>query len=248
MLEDVVTFFIEIMLELIPLFLVVTFLIGLSLEYISPDKLHRYLGGKRRLHGTVLATILGYVTPFCSCSTVPVAAGMLGAAIPLGLVVAFVFASPYPIEIGAIVLGPVFGWHLAIIFSVVGLVIALAMGLLVDKLDWSNQISSGFKQLVYPRIRNRTNETENVVQSASCGCDSLESDPNQCDCSPIANVQECECENLTTEGNLVAVLKNAMRYSLGFLKKLFPYILVGSLAGALIYGYMPEEIILQYAG
>lgn len=161
------------------------------------SKRARFLSGKRRVTGIVLATILGYITPFCSCSTVPVAAGMLGATIPLGVVVAFVFASPYPIEIGAIVLGPVFGWHLAIIFSVVGLVIALLMGLIVNKLDWRDQISSGFNQLVYPRTRNPKNEVENVVQNSSSGYNSLESDPNQCDCLPRASIQECECENST---------------------------------------------------
>jgi uncharacterized membrane protein YraQ (UPF0718 family) len=246
-LPPVVTFFFHLLAELIPLFLLVTFLVGLSLEFISPETLQRHLSGKRRAQGTILATVLGYITPFCSCSTVPIAAAMIGAGIPLGLVVAFVFASPYPVETGLFVLGPLFGWPFAVAFSVVGMVLAFLMGIIVDNLNWQDQIKPSSSQMLPTGINGA-----NPEEAQGCGCD-VENELLDIQCCDDQEIEEdnstdCGCVSSGEKRSAPRVVKNALLYSFGFLKKLFPYVIFGSLVGSLIYGYMPEEIVLQYAG
>lgn len=247
-LPAMVTFFFHLLAELIPLFLLVTFLVGLSLEFISPETLQKHLSGKRRVQGTILATVLGYITPFCSCSTVPIAAAMIGAGIPLGLVVAFVFASPYPVETGVFVLGPIFGWPFAVAFSVVGMILAFLMGIIVDNLNWQDQIKPSSSRML-PTGISRTNphdaqrcecDNDNDLQDIQCGCNDQEIEED--------NSTVCGCVSLDEKRRVSRLFKNALLYSFGFLKKLFPYVIFGSLVGSIIYGYIPEEIVLQYAG
>ncbi|MEM3789117.1 MAG: permease [Candidatus Bathyarchaeia archaeon] len=138
-LTNVAYFLVTILIELIPLFLIVTFFAGLALEYISPETLKKYLAGRRGFIGLLLAVVFGFITPFCSCSTIPVLAGMITARIPIGVLTAFLFASPYPIEV-AIVLAPIFGWTLALTFCLAGAVIALLSGVLVEKLGWQDEV------------------------------------------------------------------------------------------------------------
>jgi len=81
-------FFLVILAELVPLFFLVTFISGLALEYISPETLRKHLSGRKGLIGQFIAVGLGFVTPFCSCSTIPVLAGMAKAGIPVGVMTA----------------------------------------------------------------------------------------------------------------------------------------------------------------
>ena len=99
-------FFLVILAELIPLFFIVTFLSGLALEYISPQKLREMLSGRKGIWGQLIAMILGWITPFCSCSTVPVLASMVKAGIPM---YHDHHNSPYPVEIAIPILAPLFG-------------------------------------------------------------------------------------------------------------------------------------------
>lgn len=133
-------FFLLILAELIPLFLLVTFLSGLALEYISPEKLREKLSGRKGIWGQFISMILGWVTPFCSCSTVPVLASMVKAGIPIGIMTTFLYASPYPVEIAIPILAPLFGLPVALAFLVVGGIMALAGGSLVQKLGWQDQV------------------------------------------------------------------------------------------------------------
>ena len=113
-------FFVQILAELIPLFFVITFLSGLILEYVSPEKIRKVLGGNKGPGGRLAAILLGFVTPFCSCSTIPMLAGMVGAGVPIGILTTFLFASPYPVEMAVIVLAPLFGVPFAVAFFVAG--------------------------------------------------------------------------------------------------------------------------------
>jgi hypothetical protein len=214
MIESLLTagwFFITILLEIVPLFLVATFLAGLSLEYVSPETLRKHLGGRRSLRGMLLATGFGFVTPFCSCSTIPVLAGMMAAGIPIGVLTAFLFASPYPIEVGLIVLGPIFGWAFAIIFSATGALIAFLSGILIQALGWQNQV----KQMPAPAESSESTNTE----------------------AP-----------LMLESGFRIKVKRSILYAIGFLRKLGLYIIVGTAVGALIYGFLPEALVVEYAG
>jgi uncharacterized membrane protein YraQ (UPF0718 family) len=133
-------FFLTILAELIPLFLIVTFLSGLALEYISPEKLRQGLSGRSGIVGQTAAMGLGWVTPFCSCSTIPVLASMVKAGIPIGIMTTFLYASPYPVEIAIPILGPLFGVPAAVAFLVAGGAIALLMGAITQRLGWEREI------------------------------------------------------------------------------------------------------------
>jgi uncharacterized membrane protein YraQ (UPF0718 family) len=205
------SFLVTILMEIIPLFLVVTFFAGLALEYISQETLRRYLAGKKSFIGLLSAVIFGFITPFCSCSTIPVLAGMISAGIPIGVLTAFLFASPYPIEIALIVLGPIFGWPLAFTFVFVGAAIAFLSGLVVEKLGWQNQV----KPMLIPLVA-------------------------------VNNVGNGAAE--TANGDFKVKVKRAAKYSLDFFKKLAVYIVIGSIVGAFIYGFVPADLVATYAG
>ncbi|MHB8932125.1 MAG: permease [Bellilinea sp.] len=208
-------FFLIILAELIPLFLLVTFLSGLALEYISPETLRKRLSGKKGIVGQLIALGLGWVTPFCSCSTVPVLAGTVKAGIPIGVMTTFLYASPYPIEIAIPILAPLFGVPVALAFMIVGGLIALAGGLLVQRLKWQNQVKLDVG-----------NNTTPMPESA------LEGN------LPIIEIDD----------SFKAKCKRAWDYTIGFTKKLLLIIIISSAVGALIYGFIPEDFILKYAG
>jgi uncharacterized protein len=135
-------FFLVILAELIPLFLIVTFLSGLAMEYISLETLRRNLSGRKGLVGQTVAMGLGFVTPFCSCSTIPVLASMAKAGIPIGVMTTFLYASPYPVEIAIPVLAPLFGVRSAVALVIAGGSLALLGGVLVEKLQWQHLVKS----------------------------------------------------------------------------------------------------------
>jgi len=133
-------FFLVILAELVPLCFLVTFLSGLALEYISPETLRRRLGARTGLLGQIIALALGYVTPFCSCSTIPVLAGMAKAGIPVGVMTTFLLSSPYPVEIALPILAPLFGLPSALAFLLAGGGLAIVCGVLAQRAGWQSQV------------------------------------------------------------------------------------------------------------
>ncbi|MEN6623955.1 MAG: permease [Smithella sp.] len=208
-------FFLIILAELIPLFLLVTFLSGLALEYISPEKLRVKLSGRKGIWGQTISMVLGWITPFCSCSTVPVLASMVKAGIPIGIMTTFLYASPYPVEIAIPILAPLFGLPVALAFLIVGGIMALVGGFLVQTLGWQDQVKINIL------------DNSGISQSASNSLD-----------VPIIDIDE----------SFKAKCKRAWDYTIGFTKKLLLIIVISSAVGALIYGFIPEEFILKYAG
>lgn len=101
-LRDFWAFFVHLAVVLVPLFLGGSFLVGLAQEYFPPERVERTLRGHDEGTGNVAAAGLGAVTPFCSCSTVPVLAGLLQAGSPLGLSMSFLLASPLVNELAVI--------------------------------------------------------------------------------------------------------------------------------------------------
>jgi uncharacterized membrane protein YraQ (UPF0718 family) len=111
-------YFVHLVVLLVPLFIGASFLVGLAQEYLPPEKVERKLRGHDEGSGNVAAAGLGAVTPFCSCSTVPVLAGLLQAGAPLGLAFSFLLASPLVNEIAVLLLVGLFGievtlWYIA---------------------------------------------------------------------------------------------------------------------------------------
>ena len=128
----------------------IVFVMGIVHTYVSPERTRALLSGKRLGVGNVLAASLGIVTPFCSCSAVPLFIGFLSAGVPLGVTFSFLIAAPMVNEVALVLLFGMFGWKVAGLYLVMGLSVAIASGLVIGKLsmeqyleDWVRAIQAG---------------------------------------------------------------------------------------------------------
>lgn len=128
----------------------IVFFIGIVQSFFSPEHTRALLAGKRMGMGNVLAAHLGIVTPFCSCSAVPLFIGFLSAGIPLGVTFSFLIAAPMINEVALVLLFGMFGWKVGLLYMVMGLLVAIISGLVIGKLgmerhleDWVQKIQSG---------------------------------------------------------------------------------------------------------
>lgn len=128
----------------------VVFMMGIIQTFFSPERTRALLAGKRLGAGNTLAALLGIVTPFCSCSAVPLFIGFLSAGVPLGITFSFLIAAPMVNEIALALLFGLFGWKVAALYLVLGLSIAIVSGLIIGQLgmekhlqDWVRDIQSG---------------------------------------------------------------------------------------------------------
>jgi len=110
------------------------FLISILRTFFSPERTRALLGGKRQGIGNLLAALLGIVTPFCSCSAVPLFIGFVESGIPLGVTFSFLIAAPTINEVAVVLLFGLFGWKVAGLYIITGLIIAILAGLIIGRL------------------------------------------------------------------------------------------------------------------
>lgn len=110
------------------------FLITLLRSFFKPEQTRAWLGGKREGVGNALAAALGVITPFCSCSAVPLFIGFVESGIPLGVTFSFLIAAPVVNEVALVMLFGLFGWKIAGLYLVSGLVIAVVVGIIIGRL------------------------------------------------------------------------------------------------------------------
>ena len=127
------------------LFLVV-FGVGIIRSFFTPEKTRAFLSGKSEFAGNVLAALLGIVTPFCSCSAVPLFIGFVTAGVPLGVTFSFLIAAPMVNEIALGLLYGLLGWKVAVIYMGTGLFIAIIAGWVIGRLKLENQIEDWVTQ------------------------------------------------------------------------------------------------------
>jgi uncharacterized membrane protein YraQ (UPF0718 family) len=188
----------------------VVFAMGVVRSFFSPEKTRAFLSGKREGAGNVLAACLGVLTPFCSCSAVPLFIGFVSAGIPLGVTFSFLIAAPMVNEVALALLVGLVGWKVALTYLGFGLGVAIAAGWVIGKLrlegwlqDWVRDIHSG-----------------------------------------ATTVEPIEGDHLTL----------AERYRLGIeavreiFAKVWLWIVLGIAAGALIHGYVPENLMAEIMG
>jgi uncharacterized membrane protein YraQ (UPF0718 family) len=140
-LETSLYFFGFIMVELSLLFIGISTVIGFALAYIPDDKLQRWLSHKGAL-GNILGALIGGLTPFCACSTIPMTVGMLKARVPFGPVMSFVVASPIlnPIVLSMMVV--LLGLKAGIIYAAVSFIAAVLFGLILEKLGFAAHVKN----------------------------------------------------------------------------------------------------------
>ncbi|MGL4186365.1 MAG: permease, partial [Thiotrichaceae bacterium] len=125
----------------------IVFVMGIIHTFISPERTRAILSGKRLGVGNAMAATLGIVTPFCSCSAVPLFIGFLQAGVPLGVTFSFLIAAPMVNEVALILLFGLFGWKVAALYLVMGLVIAIVAGMLIGKLGMENHLEDWVRKL-----------------------------------------------------------------------------------------------------
>lgn len=117
------------------------FLISIVRTFFSPERTRVLLGGKREGVGNILAAMLGIVTPFCSCSAVPLFIGFVESGIPLGVTFSFLIAAPTINEVAIILLFGMFGWKVAGLYVASGLVVAIIAGFIIGRLKMEKHVA-----------------------------------------------------------------------------------------------------------
>jgi uncharacterized protein len=123
------------------------FLISLLRTFFSPEQTRAWLGGKREGVGNVLAAMLGIVTPFCSCSAVPLFIGFVESGIPLGVTFSFLIAAPTINEVAVVMLFGLFGWKVAGLYIASGLIISIIAGVVIGRLKMERYVEDFVWQL-----------------------------------------------------------------------------------------------------
>ncbi len=135
-----VSFFIYDMIKIMVLLCVLIFVISYIQSYFPPERTKKILGRFHGIAANIIAALLGTVTPFCSCSSIPLFMGFTSAGLPLGVTFSFLISSPM-VDLGSLVLlMSIFGWKVAVVYVIVGLVIAVAGGTLIEKLHLEEQV------------------------------------------------------------------------------------------------------------
>jgi uncharacterized membrane protein YraQ (UPF0718 family) len=212
-------YFVHLATILVPLFIGASFLVGLVEEYLPPEKVEAMLRKRNRGSGNVAAAGLGAVTPFCSCSTVPVLAGLLGAGAPLGLSFSFLLASPIVNWIAAFLLLGLFGVEVTAIYLVSALVAAIIGGIVIDTFDLDHLVKD-----VRITTGDRTVATDGGTATGS----------------PTQNTQATKTHK---ERGIIAA-----GGAWSFFIDTLPYLLLGMALGALIHGAVPASWLQQVAG
>lgn len=149
-LTDSIWFFIFEVPKVLLLLTLIVFVVGIIRSYFSPERTRKILEGKSLFAGNVMASVLGIVTPFCSCSAIPLFLGFVEAGIPLGVTFSFLIAAPMINEVAIVLLFGLFGWQTTLLYVSTGLVIAITSGWIIGKLkleryveEWVYEIKAG---------------------------------------------------------------------------------------------------------
>nr|WP_206679466.1 permease [Endozoicomonas acroporae] len=233
--------------ELTILFLIVSFIIGVILEYMPAEKIQKILGSKGG-KGYVSAGLLGALTPFCSCSTIPMLTGLLKARAGFGPTITFLFTSPLmnPIIVGLLL--ATFGMKVTVIYFAIALTVSVAGGYILEKM--------GFERFV------RKDVVYGETAAASCCGSKPATKTSCCDTAPSVNKNSSSCDAkpapVTSTGCATACggskPKSYDRWgriwgeTWSQFKQIFPILMLGVGIGAFTYGFIPADFIAQYAG
>ena len=166
-----IQFFIYDVIKIVVLLCALIFIISYIQSYFPPERTKKILGRFHGIGANILAALLGTVTPFCSCSSIPLFIGFTSAGLPLGVTFSFLISSPM-VDLGSLVLlMSIFGLKIAVVYVILGLVIAVAGGTLIEKLRLENQVEEfirNAKQMDIPQeeltVKDRLNySAEQVV-------------------------------------------------------------------------------------
>ena len=206
-------YFLQIAGELIALFIGVTFLVGLIQEYVPQDKIQRFLTRAPKGVGNVIGAGFGALTPFCSCSTIPILVGLLNTGVPFGISISFLLASPLLNPVIAGLLLMLLGWKITALYIAFTFVAAVLAGLILERLGFASSVKS---------VTVEGGNSNNAIMP------------------PLAGA------------SLWDIHKPRIRKAFGFawtlFRHIFVFLIIGAAIGAVIYGFVPQDVIVRVAG
>jgi len=245
MFKDALGMFAYLGVELTALFLVISFIVGVIQEFMPARRIQSILSSKSG-KGYLSAAILGGVTPFCSCSTIPMLTGLLKARAGFGPIITFLFTSPLlnPIIIGLFL--ATFGLAVTLAYASIALVVSVGAGYLLEKMN--------FEKYVRPEVFG-----DQPVDGCSGNAGAQEEKISPCepfvtcgessDCTEPEGVVNVNCDG---SASIETVSNNRWariwKETWSQFTKVLPYLLVGIAIGAFTYGFIPADLIAQYAG
>ncbi|MFB2882305.1 permease [Floridanema aerugineum] len=149
--------------KVLTLLLVISFIVGTVQTFLEPEKVRYWLGGKRTIWGNCLAATIGIVTPFCSCSAVPLFIGFLEAGVPLGVTFSYLISAPMVNEVAVILLWGLFGFKVTLIYIGFGVILAIAAGYTISLLKLENWVEPFVWELQKSRQNQELDETETEI-------------------------------------------------------------------------------------
>lgn len=137
-----VQFFVYDVIKIFILLCVLIFVISYVQSYFPPERTRRILGGRSGIGANILGALLGTITPFCSCSSIPLFIGFTAAGLPIGVTFSFLISSPLVDMASVILLASIFSWPIALAYVGVGLVVAVVGGTVIGKLGMEDQVAA----------------------------------------------------------------------------------------------------------
>ncbi|MBU0480714.1 MAG: permease [Proteobacteria bacterium] len=146
-LGEAIKFFLYDTPKVMMLLTLVVYGVGIVRSFFTPERTRRILAGKRESAGNVLAALLGIVTPFCSCSAVPLFLGFVTAGVPLGVTFSFLISAPMVNEIALVLLYGLLGWKVAALYLTTGLLVAIVAGWMIGRLGMEKHMEDWVQEL-----------------------------------------------------------------------------------------------------
>ena len=263
--------------ELTILFLAISYLVGVLQTFLTPEKIQSILSS-RNGRGYFIAALLGAITPFCSCSTIPFLKGLLRARAGFGPMMVFLFGSPLlnPVIIGLFVV--TFGWKVALFYFLLAMTVSVAAGYALEKLGFEKYVKPEAYQTTDNAHCNTRCSDSKPEKEPACTASSGNDNPmsqttspcgtNNCTEPMSAMAKESACCSeppepkvdvscCTADGSATATLIESQKTNRWMniwlstwkdFKHVFPYLMLGIAVGSFIYGFIPTELIATYAG
>lgn len=162
---EAVAFFLYDAPKVLMLLTLIVFGVGILRSFFTPERTRTILAGKRETVGNVLGALLGVATPFCTCSAIPLFVGFIEAGVPLGVTFSFLISAPMVNEVALILLLGLFGWKVAALYMSTGLIIAMASGWIIGKLNMEESIEEWVHQTRMngiPLLMSRPNWSDRI--------------------------------------------------------------------------------------
>jgi len=205
-LAGAINFFIYDSIKIFLLLSVIIFVVSFIRSYLPPEKTKKWLSNRFEIIGNIIAALIGIITPFCSCSAVPLFIGLVESGVPLGVTFSYLISAPMVNEVAAVMLLGLFGPKIALLYIASGVTIAVVVGFLLGRMKLEHLVEDYVWQT---KLNNQ-----------------------------IVDIKKTFSDRL----------KESYYYTAGLVKKVFPFVLIGVAAGALVHGYAPENFLAKIAG